>query len=156
MFGGKLKDTKLGSTAAAELVLNDPYFMYWRLGMGSQNARSGREAMCVGRTTQEVNEFMEGKVLDGMRAHPHRRMAQGGGRVIAGDSGMGAGTTYMHGDSHIAMQVGPFGSTLAHAFYTDPLVVFERFRVKTHASWGAGHVDHDVQSRPNMITYLRK
>lgn len=153
IFGGKYKNVKLGSTAAAELVFNDLYFMYWRLGMGSQGPKQGREAMCVGRTLNDVNAFIEGKVRDGMTAHPHRRMAQGGGRVIAGDSGMGAGTTYMHGDSHIKMQTGPYGATLAHAFYRDPLVVFERFRVKTHASWGAGHVDHDVQSRPRMITY---
>lgn len=153
MFGGKYKDMTLGSTKAAQLVFNDLYFMYWRLGMGSQRPKNGREAMCVGRTLEEVNAFIEGKVRDGMTAHPHRRMAQGGGRVVAGDSGMGAGTTYMHGESHINMQVGPFGATLAHAFYSRPLVVFERFRVKTHASWGAGHVDHDVQSRPSMITY---
>jgi hypothetical protein len=152
IFGGKYKDLKRSSTAAAELVFNDRYIMYWRLGMGSQGAKSGREAMCVGHTLNDVNEFIEGKVRDGMKAHPHRRMAQGGGRVIAGDSGMGAGTTYMHGDSHIRMQVGAYGSTLAHAFYNDPLVVFERFRVKTHASWGAGHVDHNVQDRPRMIT----
>ena len=67
--------------------------------------------------------------------------------MIAKASGMGPVTTYLHGDAHIELQVGKFGSTLAHAFYKDPIVVFERFRVKTFASWGLGHVDHRVRSR---------
>jgi hypothetical protein len=153
LFGGKYKDLKLGSTAAAELVFNDAFIMNWRIDMGSQQPKQGREAMCVGRNLEDVNAFIEGKVRDGMTAHPHGRNPQGGGRVVAGSMGMGSGTTYLHGDSHIRMQTGRFGATLAHAFYNDPLVVFERFRVKTHASWGDGHVDHDVQSRPRMITY---
>ena len=69
---------------------------------------------------------------------------------------MGAGTTYTAGRAHLKMQTGKFGTTLALAFYSDPLVVLERFRVKTQASWGAGHVDHDVQTRPRMIQYCAK
>jgi hypothetical protein len=75
---------------------------------------------------------------------------RGGGQtsmMIVQKSGMGPVTTYLHGDAHIELQVGKFGSTLAHAFYNDPIVVFERFRVKTFASWGLGHVDHRVRSR---------
>ena len=157
MFGGRLGALKMRGNAAAEHVFNDRYFMYWRLGMGSQGpSKSGDPAMCVGRTLDDLNAFLEHKVADGPVAHLHRRMAQGGGKKIAGDSGMGPATTYMHGPAHVQLQTGVFGATLAHAFYQDPLVVFERFRVKTHASWGAGHVDHNVQSRPRMIQYTVK
>lgn len=157
MFGGRYGNKNMTSTKAAQAFLNDSYFMYWRLGMGSQApSRSGEPAMCVGTTLADVHSFIERKVNDGPVAHLHRRMAQGGGRIIAGDSGMGAGTTYMHGRAHLEIQTGRFGATLAKAFYKNPLVVLERFRVKTHASWGAGHVDHDVQSRPRMIQYVSK
>lgn len=42
---------------------------------------------------------------------------------------------------------------MATTFYEDPIVVFERFRVKTHASWGAAHVDHRARSRLDEIAY---
>lgn len=152
MFGGKYGTSNIGGNAAAERVFNDKFFMYWRLGMGSQGpSKTGGPAMCVGTTMDDLNAFIERKVNDGPVAHLHRRMAQGGGKKVANDSGMGPATTYMHGSAHLQMQTGPFGATLAHAFYQDPLVVLERFRVKTHASWGAGHVDHDVQSRPREL-----
>ena len=63
---------------------------------------------------------------------------------------MGPATTFMGGKHHVELQSGVYGCTLAKAFYKDPMVVFERFRIKTEAGWGAGHVDHSVQSR---LTY---
>lgn len=157
MFGGRFENQTMTSTLAAQAILNNKYFMYWRNQMGSQAPHKTQgPAMCVGTSLAEVQSFIRKKVEDGPTAHLHRRMAQGGGKIIAGDSGMGAGTTYTAGSAHLQMQTGAFGSTLALAFYSDPLVVLERFRVKTQASWGAGHVDHNVQSRPKMIQYIRK
>lgn len=153
MFGGRFQNQTMTSTLAAQTVLNNKYYMYWRLGMGSQGPCQKTAAMCVGTSLNDVQDFLRKKVEDGPVAHLHRRMAQGGGKMIAGDSGMGAGTTYTAGRAHLKMQTGKFGTTLASAFYSDPLVVLERFRVKTQASWGAGHVDHNVQSRPRMIQY---
>jgi len=155
MFGGTMESLDMRGNAAAAHIFNDKFFMYWRLGMGSQGpSKTGGPAMCVGLSMDDLNAFIERKVMDGRVAHLHRRMAQGGGKKVAGDSGMGPATTYIHGSAHLQIQTGTFGATLAHAFYQDPLVVLERFRVKTHASWGAGHVDHDVQSRPKMIQYV--
>lgn len=156
MFGGKFQNLTMTSTLAAQTILNNKYYMYWRLGMGSQGPVKKAAAMCVGTSLVDVQHFIRKKVEDGPVAHLHRRMAQGGGKIIAGDSGMGAGTTYTAGRAHLRMQTGKFGTTLALAFYSDPLVVLERFRVKTQASWGAGHVDHDVQTRPRMIQYQKK
>ncbi len=155
MFGG---DGQAAGKAAADLF-NDNYFMYWRENMGTQgpkktNPNKGEAAMCVGTTLAQINEFIERKVSHGPAAHMHKRCGQGGGKIIAGDSGMGGGTTYTAGAAHLELQTGKFGATLAHAFYTNPMVVLERFRVKTHASWGAGHVDHNVQSRPRRINDL--
>ena len=158
MFGGNYEGKSwLAGKAAAE-IFNDNYFMYWRENMGAQGPKSkepnkGDPAMCVGHSLQDLNDFIEKKVRDGLAAHVHKRCGQGGGKIIAGDSGMGGGTTYMAGKSHLKLQTGKFGATLAHAFYKNPLVVLERFRVKTHASWGAGHVDHDVQSRIKHIEF---
>jgi len=157
MFGGKFQNKSMTSTIAAQTILNNKYYMYWRLGMGSQSPHKTQgPAMCEGSSLSEVQAFIQKKVEDGPVAHLHRRMAQGGGKIIAGDSGMGAGTTYTAGAAHLELQTGSFGSTLALAFYSDPLVVLERFRVKTQASWGAGHVDHNVQSRPTMIQYVHQ
>jgi len=144
IFGG----TKLAQTKAAAEIMNDPYFMYWRLKMGNSKGN-----MCTGTSLDDLNAYFERKVGGGIHTHPHGRCAQAGGIKVAGDSGMGGATTYVHGAAHIRLQVGKFGATLARAFYTDPLVVFERFRVKTHAAWGAGHVDHDVRSRTKEITF---
>jgi hypothetical protein len=155
MFGGKYKKTKASGQKAAELIFNDPYFMYWRLGMGAQKpSKEGVPAMAVGTSLKDVNDLIDTLVKEGPNKHPHRRAGQGGGMTIAGDSGMGPATTYLHGDAHIKLQTGQYGTTLAKTFYDNPLVVFERFRVKTHASWGAGHVDHDVRSRPKEINEL--
>jgi hypothetical protein len=153
MFGGIFEGVQRLSTAASRTVFNDPYFMYWRKGMGSQKPNKKVPAMCVGTSLVHLTAFIQTKVNDGPRKHLHRKMAQGGGRKIAGDSGMGSATTYMQGVHHLQLQTGPIGATLAHAFYVDPMVVLERFRVKTHASWGAGHVDHSVHSRLANITY---
>jgi len=155
MFGG---DGQSAGKAAAE-IFNDNYFMYWRENMGTQgpkktNPNKGEAAMCIGTTLAQINKFIERKVSHGPAAHMHKRCGQGGGKIIAGDSGMGGGTTYTAGAAHLELQTGKFGATLAHAFYTNPMVVLERFRVKTHASWGAGHVDHNVQSRPRRINDL--
>lgn len=148
MFGG---DGQSAGKAAAD-NFNDNYFMYWRENMGTQGPKKTEPnkkdaAMCIGTTLAQINEFIERKVRHGPAAHMHKRCGQGGGKIIAGDSGMGGGTTYTAGAAHLELQTGPVGATLAHAFYKEPLVVLERFRVKTHASWGAGHVDHSVQSR---------
>ena len=152
IFGGVYEDVSRSSTDASREIFNDPYFMYWRMEMGSQKPK-GQPAMCVGTSLVDLTAFIQQKVDDGSRKHLHRKMAQGGGRKIAGDSGMGAATTYMQGSHHLQIQTGPIGATLAAAFYEDPIVVLERFRVKTHASWGAGHVDHSVHSRLTNITY---
>jgi len=164
MFGGydpsvvseKKKDVPAGQASAQ--IFNDNYFMYWRENMGPQGPKkvdgSLEPAMCVGWTLQDVTKFIEKKVNDGTAAHMHKRNAQGGGKLIAGNSGMGGATTYTAGQAHLELQTGSFGSTLAATFYNDPIVVLERFRVKTHASWGQGHVDHDVQSRPSGINLL--
>ena len=157
VVSGKKKGVPAGQASAQ--IFNDNYFMYWRENMGPQGPKKVKggptdPAMCVGWKLQDVTEFIEKKVNDGAAAHMHKRNAQGGGKLIAGDSGMGGATTYTAGQAHLELQTGSFGSTLAATFYNDPIVVLERFRVKTHASWGKGHVDHDVQSRPKGINRL--
>tara|TARA_B110001452_G_scaffold71343_1_gene57609 strand:+ start:422 stop:2797 length:2376 start_codon:yes stop_codon:yes gene_type:complete len=157
VLSGKKKVVPAGQASAQ--IFNDNYFMYWRENMGPQGPKKVKggptdPAMCVGRTKQDVINFIEKKVNDGAAAHMHKRNAQGGGKLIAGDSGMGGATTYTAGQAHLELQTGSFGSTLAATFYNDPIVVLERFRVKTHASWGKGHVDHNVQSRPPGINRL--
>lgn len=144
IFGGK----GLAQTKAAAESMNNPYFMYWRLQMGNSYGN-----MCTGTSLEDLNRYLEQKLNEGFFAHPHTRCAQSGGIKIAGNSGMGGCTTYVHGNSHVELQVGKYGSTLADAFYEDPIIVFERFRVKTHASWGAAHVDHRVRSRLDEITF---
>jgi hypothetical protein len=74
--------------------------------------------------------------------------------VIAGDCGMGGGTTYLHGQSHIEFQTGSIGSTISRLFYRSPILVFGRFRVKTRSSWGKAHVDHRVRSRIEDVARL--
>lgn len=144
LFGGQYKNERFGGQKAGQQVFNDKYFMNWRTGMGSQSGLS----MCP--DGMDINEFIESKVREGFDAHIHTRNNQGGGKKIAWDSGMGPATTFMGGKHHVELQTGAYGCTLAKAFYNDPLVVFERFRIKTEAGWGAGHVDHSVQSR---LTY---
>lgn len=144
LFGGQYKKERFGGQKAGQQVFNDKYFMNWRTGMGSQSGLS----MCP--DGMDINEFIESKVKEGFDAHIHTRNNQGGGKKIAWDSGMGPATTFMGGKHHVELQTGAYGCTLAKAFYKDPLVVFERFRIKTEAGWGAGHVDHSVQSR---LTY---
>lgn len=145
LFGGKYKEKRLGGQKAGQRVFNDKYFMNWRLQMGSQKSIKKKEPMCP--DGMDINKFIEQKVKEGFETHIHTRNNQGGGKKIAWDSGMGPATTFMGGKHHIEIQTGAYGCTLAKAFYNDPLVVFERFRVKTEAGWGAGHVDHSVQSR---------
>jgi hypothetical protein len=145
LFGG----IKLTQRQAAVETFNDPFFMYWRYRMGNS-----KNMMCNGTTLTDVNEYVEKKVKDGFFEHYHGRNPQAGGMKITKTSGMGGATTYVAGEAHINLQVGEFGNTLAQAFYKDPIVVMERFRVKTHASWGAGHVDHAVDSRLRDITYV--
>ena len=144
LFGGQYKNERLKGQKAGQQVFNDKYFMNWRTGMGSQSGLS----MCP--AGMNINEFIESKVREGFDAHVHTKNSQGGGKKIAWDSGMGPATTFMGGKHHVELQTGAYGCTLAKAFYNDPLVVFERFRIKTEAGWGAGHVDHSVQSR---LTY---
>ena len=153
MFGGLWKGDKTNGKNAARMIYNDPYFMYWRLKMGSQKPSDGDPAMAVGTSLEDVSKWIEKLISKGNDIHDHRRTAQGGGAKIASDSGMGPATTYMHGDAHLEIQTGKIGSTLASIFYKDPIVVLERFRVKTHGSWGAGHVDHDVKSRSKLIKF---
>lgn len=144
IFGGK----KLPQRKAAAETFNDPYFMYWRYRMGNSKGM-----MCTGTSLDDLNVYVEKKVKDGFYQHAHGRNPQAGGIKISKDSGMGGATTYVGGEAHNSLQIGEFGTTLANAFYNDPIVVLERFRVKTHASWGAGHVDHAVRSRLNEIVF---
>ena len=129
-------DQRTSARKHAERLMNDKGFMNWRKGMSHSN-------MLNGISLSDLNHYIEKKA--GEQGH-----ARGFGQtsmMITRASGMGPATTYLHGDAHIELQVGKFGSTLAQTFYKDPIVVFERFRVKTFMSWGLGHVDHRVRSR---------
>lgn len=141
---------KRSQTDLAWEVFGQRHLLYWRQHMGNQKG-----GMATGDTLASLKAYFESKVpessdpsgIDPFVYHRHRRGAQGGGNKLAADSGMGGATSFFTGKNHVALQTGKFGATLASLFYKSPLVVFERFRVKTHGSWGLGHVDHRVASR---------
>jgi hypothetical protein len=138
-------DGSISQTKLAWENFGQRYLMYWREGMGNQ-----KNGMATGETLDSLKHYFIGKISPGtdhMFSHRHRRGAQGGGIKIAADSGMGGATSLFTGQHHVELQTGKFGTTLAHKFYKNPLVVFERFRVKTHGTWGLGHVDHSIRSR---------
>jgi hypothetical protein len=72
---------------------------------------------------------------------------QGGGKLIASDSGMGPGSTYSNEPIHLRFQFSDFISDIMQSFYQVdgkdvPLLrVLERFRLKTTSTWGNVHVD---------------
>lgn len=71
--------------------------------------------------------------------------AQGGGSLVARDSGMGPGSTYSNEPVHLCFQFSTFVTNLMQSFYgaDEPIVrVLERYRLKTAQAWKGGvHVD---------------
>lgn len=71
---------------------------------------------------------------------------QGGGKLIAADSGMGPGTTLTNEPGHLTFTFSPFLQGVLASFYgpgRKVLVMPERFRIKASKGWkGAMHVDH--------------
>ena len=77
------------------------------------------------------------------------RNAQGGGVLIAMDSGLGRGSTFCNSDKHLAFQFAPFVTqVLSHFYGRTPMIrVLERFRVKDKKQWKSNaHIDIQSQS----------
>ena len=74
----------------------------------------------------------------------HTHMGQGGGKLIARDSGMGPATTFSLEENHLEFQFSDFVTGIMRSFYGEEgalLRVLERQRAKAKAAWTNTHVD---------------
>jgi hypothetical protein len=115
--------------------LHHPLVFYRRKGLGYAPPGVDFHAWLDGRLREEDVT---------MYSFYHESTAQGGGRAIASDSGMGQATTYLGGEAHLALQLHPALLALARKLYgcDCALPVPERFRTKRTQGWGKAHVDH--------------
>jgi hypothetical protein len=105
-------------------------------------------------------KVVPGHELDPLALGERSKNAQAGGSLVAGNSGLGRGTSYFSQPEHCYFQCSDHVFHLLNVFYgcteangTSLLVVPERFRAKVKASWAGGvHIDtHPLEQLPNSV-----
>jgi len=112
------------------LSLNDDSTDVWKVVFGGQKAALAR-----------YNEkyFFYQRRIDGTKTH----FARCGGIKLPATSGMGPASSYYSGISHLKLQTCPAMMRLARSFYSQPIMIPERYRIKTAELWKSGaHIDH--------------
>lgn len=95
-----------------------------------------------------ADRMPESDILNPFRLGKKSKMAQGGGKLITKNCGMGRGTTYIDEPLHLEFQFSSFVYNVLSSFYEPGRVavlipVLERFRAKTTEAWAnATHVDN--------------